>query len=253
MSKKRKKETGRVQGIIQMVLLMLLGAFIGGAGSAICFIFKDDIANILREAENITGNYSDWALLFLSLVLFILAPLLTFIVAKKMKRWDEDSEEETEQLERSIQRYQSTLSVFMIAEMCISGISIGNLHTEARTAAMFSVTAVLIYAVMVFWNLFFIGKLIKYDKKINPEKRGNFFSWNFNKEWLASCDEREKLRMFQAAYYTRLKTQFVYLAVFIGLLILSNAVEVGVVPFLILMVIWVSQSLIYWYEYEKKR
>lgn len=252
MSKKRKKETGRVQGIIQMVLLMLLGAFIGGAGSAICFIFKDDIANILREAENITGNYSDWALLFLSLVLFILAPLLTFIVAKKMKRWDEDSEE-TEQLERSIQRYQSTLSVFMIAEMCISGISIGNLHTEARTAAMFSVTAVLIYAVMVFWNLFFIGKLIKYDKKINPEKRGNFFSWNFNKEWLASCDEREKLRMFQAAYYTQLKTQFVYLAVFIGLLILSNAVEVGVVPFLILMVIWVSQSLIYWYEYEKKR
>lgn len=253
MSKKRKKETGRVQGIIQMVLLMLLGAFIGGAGSAICFIFKEDIANILREAENITENYSDWALLFLSLVLFILAPLLTFIVAKKMKRWDEDSEEETEQLERSIQRYQSTLSVFMIAEMCISGISIGNLHTEARTAAMFSVTAVLIYAVMVFWNLFFIGKLIKYDKKINPEKRGNFFSWNFNKEWLASCDEREKLRMFQAAYYTQLKTQFVYLAVFIGLLILSNAVEVGVVPFLILMVIWVSQSLIYWYEYEKKR
>ena len=249
----KKKETGRVQGMIQIGLLMLLGAFIGGAGSAVCFIFKDDIANILREAEKITGNYSDWGLMFLSLVLFILAPLLTFRAAGKMKQWDEDSEEETERLERSIQRYQSVLSILMIGEMCISGISIANLHTETRTVSMMSVTAILIYAVIVFWNLFFIGKLIKYDKKINPEKRGNFFSWNFNKEWLASCDEREKLRLFQAAYYTHLRTQFVYLAVFIGLLLLSNVVEVGVVPFLILMVIWVSQSLIYCYEYEKKR
>ena len=220
MSKKKQKETGRVQGMIQMALLMLVGAFIGGAGSAVCFGFKDDIANILQEAESITGHYSDWMLMFLSFVLFILAPLLTFIAAKKLKQWDEDSEEETERLERSIQR---------------------------------SVAAVLIYALIVFWNLFFMGKLIKYDKKINPEKRGNFFSWNFNKEWLESCDEREKLRLFQAAYYTQLRTQFVYLAVFIGLLLVSNAVEIGIVPFLILMVIWVSQSLIYCYEYEKKR
>lgn len=33
MSKKKQKETGRVQGMIQIALLMLLGAFIGGAGS----------------------------------------------------------------------------------------------------------------------------------------------------------------------------------------------------------------------------
>lgn len=253
MSKKKKKETGRVQGMIQMVLLMLLGGFIGGAGSAVCFIFKDDIVNILQEAEKITGSYSNWALIFLSVVLFILAPLLTAIAAGKLKRWNEESEEETEQLERSIQRYQNVLSIFMVGEMCISGISIANLHTEERLVSILSVIAVLFYAVVVFWNLFFIGRLIKYDKKINPEKRGNYFSWNFNKEWLASCDEREKLRMFQAAYYTQLRTQFIYLGVFIGLLLLSNAVEVGIVPFLILLVIWVSQSLIYWYEYEKKR
>lgn len=207
----------------------------------------------MQEAESITGHYSDWMLMFLSFVLFILVPLLTFIAAKKLKQWDEDSEEETERLERSIQRYQSVLSIFMIGEMCISGISIANLHTETSMVSMLSVAAVLIYALIVFWNLFFMGKLIKYDKKINPEKRGNFFSWNFNKEWLESCDEREKLRLFQAAYYTQLRTQFVYLAVFIGLLLVSNAVEIGIVPFLILMVIWVSQSLIYCYEYEKKR
>ena len=29
MSKKKQKETGRVQGMIQMALLMLVGAFIG--------------------------------------------------------------------------------------------------------------------------------------------------------------------------------------------------------------------------------
>ena len=161
MSKKKQKETGRVQGMIQMALLMLVGAFIGGAGSAVCFGFKDDIANILQEAESITGHYSDWMLMFLSFVLFILAPLLTFIAAKKLKQWDEDSEEETERLERSIQRYQSVLSIFMIGEMCISGISIANLHTETSMVSMLSVAAVLIYALIVFWNLFFMGKLIK--------------------------------------------------------------------------------------------
>ena len=73
--------------MIQIALLMLLGAFIGGAGSAVCFWFKDDIANILQEAESITRHYSDWMLMFLSFVLFILAPLLTFIAAKKLKQW----------------------------------------------------------------------------------------------------------------------------------------------------------------------
>ena len=86
MSKEKKKETGRVQGMIQIALLMLLGAFIGGAGSAVCFWFKDDIANILQEAESITGHYSDWMLMFLSFVLFILAPLLTFIAETMGRR-----------------------------------------------------------------------------------------------------------------------------------------------------------------------
>lgn len=36
----------------------------------------------MQEAESITGHYSDWMLMFLSFVLFILAPLLTFIAEK---------------------------------------------------------------------------------------------------------------------------------------------------------------------------
>lgn len=90
-------------------------------------------------------------------------------------------------------------------------------------------------------------------RKLIRKREGISLAGILINEWLESCDEREKLRLFQAAYYTQLRTQFVYLAVFIGLLLVSNAVEIGIVPFLILMVIWVSQSLIYCYEYEKKR
>ena len=41
---------------------------------------------------------------------------------------------------------------------------------------------------------------VKMVKKLNPEKRGSVFDYNFNKKWEQSCDEAQKLMIYKAAY-----------------------------------------------------
>ena len=46
---------------------------------------------------------------------------------------------------------------------------------------------------------------------------------------------------------------FINLIIFVILLCAANVYEMSNLPFVILGVVWCAQTLIYWYEYEKKR
>lgn len=165
--------------------------------------------------------------------------------------WEDKDEEEAEKMEKRQQRYQTFLGIFIAADAVLSGIVIASLR--GRIGDKFALTAIGFFLISGIWILFSWDKLIKYEKQINPEKRGNIFSWNFNKEWLASCDEREKLKLFQAAYYTHLSMQILYLVIFCVLILLSGIIRVGVLPFVILGAVWLFQLLSYQYQYEHKK
>ena len=92
-----------------------------------------------------------------------------------------------------------------------------------------------------------MDRIVNYMKKLNPDKKGNIFSWNYDKECLASCDEREKVQVFHAGYEVYLKSQYLYLALFVALILLSTILDLGLAPFLLLLIIWCSQTLIYAY------
>ena len=116
-----------------------------------------------------------------------------------------------------------------------------------------STISVLFFVATTFWTLFWVSRVVYYQKQMNPEKKGNILSWNFDKEWLASCDEREQLRSLRAGYYAYYYNQFINLIIFVILLCAANVYEMSNLPFVILGVVWSAQTLIYWYEYEKKR
>ena len=220
---KQKKETGRKAGFLQTGILMLIGAIIGGGGSLVFFFWREPLREVLKNLAASISLYSSWALIGVSVLGCITGTVLVLRARKKYKNWDKEDEEEAEHIEKSYECYQAVMSILSVVGVCVSGIVISKLYKENAAG------------------------IVNYMKKLNPDKKGNIFSWNYDKECLASCDEREKVQVFHAGYEVYLKSQYLYLALFVALILLSTILDLGLAPFLLLLIIWCSQTLIYAY------
>lgn len=249
MSKKR-KETGRKMGIVQTLLVACIGAAIGGGGKMAAGMHEDSLRTFLDRSEGWFMDHSSWLLLLSSAAICILCTVFVLRMRKACSRCEEEDEVEAERIEKMQQRYQSFMGLFIAVEAILSGVVIASLGGSQGDS--FTLAAIGTFFLSAVWILISWDRLVKYEKQMNPEKKGNIFSWNFNKEWLQSCDEREKLKLFRAAYYTHLSMQILYLVIFCVLILLSGIVKVGVLPFVILGAVWMFQLLSYQYQYEHK-
>ena len=59
--------------------------------------------------------------------------------------------------------------------------------------------------------------------------------------------------MYEAAYVVYRKSNWLYAGIYIVLLMCSVAVDIGVLPFLMLGIIWTYQIVLYICNYEKRR
>lgn len=241
---KQKKETGRKAGFLQTGIMMLIGAIIGGGGSLVFFFWREPLREVLKNLAASISLYSSRALIGLSVLGCITGTVLVLRARKKYKNWDKEDEEEAEHIEKSYECYQAVMSILSVVGVCVSGIVISKLYKENAAG---NGIAVYFFTIGAFWNLICLDRIVNYMKKLNPDKKGNIFSWNYDKECLASCDEREKVQVFHAGYEVYLKSQYLYLALFVALILLSTILDLGFAPFLLLLIIWCSQTLIYAY------
>ncbi|HIX28201.1 MAG TPA: DUF3169 family protein, partial [Candidatus Blautia stercoravium] len=158
---KKKKETDRKTALMQMMILIVCGGFVGGGGTLFFFFCGESVSQALNRIFDSVGNYSSWILIFLCILLCVAAPVGVGIVKYKFKRWDQEDEEETEALEKYTERVQSFLSLFMIFTMCMGGPCM-TAHDRMSTVSVF------FFSVSVFWNLFWLSRIVYYRKQVNP-------------------------------------------------------------------------------------
>lgn len=136
--------------------------------------------------------------------------------------------------------------------MVLSGVNIVYAFHRAQSLPNIVVMSTL-FVLYSLWCAFSEHLLVEQTKKMNPEKKGNALSLHFNRDWVGSCDEQEKARMYEAAYIVYKNSFVLYTGIFIFMLMLTVAVDIGVLPFLILGIIWTFQNVLYMCSYEKKR
>ena len=71
---------------------------------------------------------------------------------------------------------------------------------------------------------------VKFLKLVNPEKKGSIFETDFNKKWLNSCDEAQKMQVYRAGFVAYNAGIKCCVALWILSLVGMTALDTGVLP-----------------------
>ena len=91
-------------------------------------------------------------------------------------------------------------------------------------------------------------KNVDLTKAINPEKKGSVYDPKFQKKWLATCDENEIRQIGQASYKAYTATTTVCIILLLVSLFISDILDAGFYPSLLVVIIWATASIVYFIE-----
>jgi hypothetical protein len=224
---------------IKFFVVMVFCAFVGGLlGGSITYA-ETAITQILANYKNfmVINN-----LLIQAILLGFCAILIVFfyLSAKfKLKRLAENDDVLFDQIARQLGFLTPFISVTMITGFCLFGITITNSLEGFKFLGLF------IFLANTAFTLLMTVLTIKLTKVLYPEKKGNPLDFNFDKEWIKSCDEAEKFVIYKASYRCYQLMNIVYCAAVTLCLLTSIAVNIGIFPYLLIGFLWITQTLIY--------
>ena len=82
-------------------------------------------------------------------------------------------------------------------------------------------------------------------KKTNPEKTVSVYDTKFQKKWMDSCDEAEKIMIGKCAFKAYSATNTVCYALAIVLAVCALVFETGFLPSLVVCLIWIVNQSVY--------
>ena len=93
------------------------------------------------------------------------------------------------------------------------------------------------------------NKILKLEKELNPEKKGNIFDFSFHKEWLGSCDEAEKTIAYKSGFRAYTTAQYVCLGLWLFCIIGQFAFDTGILSIVCVTIIWLTLVCTYLFEH----
>lgn len=178
-----------------------------------------------------------------AIAVFITTLTLYFRVRRQVNDWDGIDEDAIQAIERKLNAPLTIVNIFIALDFMYFTVltwAVENAITVqwylfGLAAFLFSLFVYLITTVLV----------VNLTKRINPEKQGHALDMDFQKKWLASCDEGEKQIIYKSAYSAYRVTSIVCLVLWGVLALLQLAGVVGVSAGVCVMAVWLVMTITY--------
>ncbi len=236
-SGKGEKSKGKKNRPLRFFLTILISAFIGGVAGGLIAFFNQDIHSVMETAR---AWFLDYALLFMILSVAVITVLTVIFYAAGKKIVRTTSLVEEEDFDKADNKFGvacSLTSLGIIVVFMLYGIVI------SQSKGILSGVIVFIIAIAIFTVL--QGKIIGAVKELYPDKKGEFLSRSFNKEWFESCDEAERYIIYAASYKAFSVMQKAFIGVMVLLVLMGLFMDIGILPFLLVGVLWGIQQTVY--------
>lgn len=231
------------------ILVMVAAAILGGVGGFLCAKYGvDALSGGLQAGAAFFGSrIAPWLLLALAAALPAVVVPRCKKARSQLRAWDGESEEIPEAVDRSVSGSiwlsgaALVLAFFLIAASYSGGFAMFE-DTRATLRVFLSIGA--FFAVLI-EVLLIQQKCVDAAKQMSPEKQGSVYDMRFQKKWLDSCDEAERLVIGKCAFSAYRATNAVCAALAGVLAIGALLFETGFLPALTVCAIWLVNLTAY--------
>ncbi|MBP3603155.1 MAG: DUF3169 family protein [Lachnospiraceae bacterium] len=244
--KKEDKKQGK-----KYMLILLASFVVGGVGGFLSAVLADvgayyNVPEMLSKAVRYTGIYYN-------LVATVLLCIVVMLLHKKSKAiykaWDGEDENVIEKVERYITVNLIIVGIHSILYLIFITIGFVELLGQMESGIFSAVNIAVMAVGFVISSIFTVKAqqiLVNFTKEINPEKRGSVYDSKFQKKWLESCDEMEKMKIYECGYAAYKSISVTCMTLDVLCLLGFMMFDIGIAPICVIGVIWIVSALSYY-------
>lgn len=241
----KKEDKRKLKSFIVILICCFIVGGIAGYMSAMVEDRIDGIQLVAEAAATVIRESS----YFFNIVLTILSLIVVIPLYMQCKSmyatWDGEDENTINKIENKLSLAMLVVSVNSILMMIV--IIIGTQNVIKME--LMDVVKLILFHIGWICSLLFIviGQklIVNLEKEINPEKKGSVYDIKFQQKWFDSCDEAEKIIIYQAAYCSYKATTVTCIVLCFFCLVGSVLWGVGILPVCLVGVVWLVNTLAY--------
>lgn len=254
-SKRMKKENAKY--FLIFIAIMALSFVLGMLFGKLIRIVKDSDADFGGIITDVRG-FLFYAMPYIFAGINVLVGIIAAVLIRKSKKllavWDGEDEELADKIDGRLGVAIFLAGVLMVINFFLFALAV-NLDfgmENSETAEKMTTTINIVIFVLSFAVVLLIQtKAVGLFKLMNPEKEGSIYDSKFMKKWEGSCDEAERLAIYKCGYKAYKCTSTACLVLWVLCLIGDMAFNIGLIPVIIVTVIWLVQVVSYTLEGTK--
>lgn len=232
----------------KFILIIFISSFIGGiVGFCAAKYGLNALAESIKDAGTFFGTYvAPWLMLVAAVIIPSVCVPIYKGANKLLSSWNGENEEISDAIEKQlsiviwITSTAIILSLFLISASYSGGFD----SLENKDSIVSFVTGIVGFSAIMIETIVIQQKCVDTVKKMNPEKTASVYDTKFQKKWLDSCDEAEKIVIGKCALKAYSATNTVCAALAIVLAICALTFKIGLLPSLVVCIVWsVNQSV----------
>lgn len=248
MNKNEIKEANR-KALPKFLLVMVVAVIIGGVVGYLSGRYSlNEMAGSVKAAGAFFGrNVAPWLMLAVAVIVLIVTIPMYKKAKKSVDSWDGENEDVSDEVDEKISIVMWILATAVIISYFLIAAAYSGGFESFET--MHGVTNLSV-AIIAFFGILIEGillqqKCVDTTKMMNPEKKASVYDMKFQKKWLDSCDEAEKIMIGKCAFRAYSVTNNVCAVLAIILAICALVLDTGFLSSFVVCLIWIVNQSVY--------
>ena len=248
----KEKQGNKPNSYGKLTKRMLISLGIGGVFGCFAGIFMTfGVKNGMSDLSDLVRPLA----LPIIAVIFVVSIVLMEFYSRKlkdtMKHLEEAEDEQYEVLSYEEEKYGAMLmNCNVISQVCdIIVLTFTFSRSWLEEASGKELAGFLATCALFCINFFLYGyyqmRYVKMVQAAHPEKRGDMNSKNFQKDWMASCDEAEKEVIYQSAYKAYVTINRTIPLILIVVMVANLYFDTGMMAVVVLALVWMLAQFTY--------
>jgi amino acid transporter len=231
----------KVKWAIRIAACVLLGAVCGFTAAKLA-----DGGDLSEIFDDIDGKKVGIVLMILHIVIaagmLTVAYVLYSKASKAAKNLDPDDDEAFDRIEAMTNTPLMAANLTLVLGTGLFGCAEYFLLDSGKWLAVISPA---VFVVSIILASVLNARIVEFEKKLNPEKKGSVWESNFQKQWLDSCDEAQKQMIYKAGYEAFRVSNSLCSVLTVLVLLAQFVFKLGVMPLVVVTLVWLTMNLTY--------